>query len=184
MKNFFTALSIIATFLFTAVTTGAQEFENSKLTSQTFMAAFFLNENEGWLADNKGKLWHTTDAAQTWDSLSVSKNFVQLQFISSENGFALASGAAYKTTNGGQAWSEISLPENSTPKALCFLDGSTGYISSFEKIFKTADGGASWQLVNDTDELNATPVFGLYKSLAGTGQLYLVGERGTVSKWE
>jgi photosystem II stability/assembly factor-like uncharacterized protein len=322
MKNVFTALSVIAAFLFTAVTTGAQEFENSKLTSQTFMAAFFLSENEGWLADNNGKLWHTTNAAQTWDSVTVSKNFVQLQFISSENGFALASGAAYKTTNGGLAWSELSLPENSTPKAICFLDGSTGYISSFEKIFKTADGGASWivakiegvnildfhftgssmgiavgydynenrciwrttdngatwksvfneenhflnavyfvnensgfaagyydragmkepvilsttdggatwqknyrytaissdgetftdirfkneqegyalsvhnydvftrdggqswQLVNDTDELSATPVFGLYQSLAGTGPLYLIGDKGTVSKWE
>ena len=322
MKNVFTALSIIATFLFIDITTRAQEFENSKLTNQTFMAAFFISENEGWLADNNGKLWHTTNAAQTWDSVSVSKNFLQLQFISSASGFALTSGAAYKTTNGGQVWSEISLPENSKPKAICFIDGNTGYISSYEKIFKTADGGASltvaeiegvnildfhftgsssgiavgydynknrciwrttdngatwesvfneenyylnavyfvnettgfaagyydragmkepvilkttdggatwqknyrytaissdgetftdirfkneqegyalsvhnydvftndggetWQLVNDTEELNATPVFGLYKSLAGIGQLYLVGEKGTLTRWE
>ncbi|MBS1656529.1 MAG: hypothetical protein K1X63_05615 [Chitinophagales bacterium] len=322
MKKFFAKLSVNAVILFAAGITRAQEFENITFTNRTFIAASFINDSEGWLADNNSKLWHTVNAAQTWDSVTVSKNFVLLQFISSTNGFALTSNAAYKTSNGGQSWSELSMPQNVRAKAIYFLDANTGYLGSYGNIFKTADGGASWssaeiegvnildfyftgsssgiavgyddgenrciwrttdngatwenvfneenhylnavyfvnettgwaagyydragmkepiilkttdsgatwqknyrytgissdgetltdirfknelegyalsvhnydlftkdggetwRLVNDTDELNATPVFGLYKTLSGLNELYLVGQKGTVSRWE
>lgn len=305
-----------------ALNAQAQEFESIHLTSRTLIASSFISDNEGWLADNNGTLWHTSNAAQSWDSIAVSKNFLQLQFISPLNGFGLTAETVYKTTSGGQAWSEIYLPEQAKAKAIWFLDDHTGYLGGYEKIFKTTDGGSSWSaaeipeldilafcftgtssgiavgydydqnrcvwrttdagaswenvfneenyylnavyflnenigwaagyydrvgmkepailkttdggltwqknyrytqisssgetltdirfkneqegyalsvhnydaftkdggttwhLVNDTEELTATPVFGLYKSLAGIGQLYLIGEKGTLTKWE
>jgi photosystem II stability/assembly factor-like uncharacterized protein len=134
-----------------ALNAQAQEFESIHLTSRTLIASSFINDSEGWLADNNGTLWHTSNAAQSWDSIAVSKNFLQLQFISTLNGFGLTAETAYKTTSGGQEWSEIYLPEQAKAKAIWFLDDHTGYLGCYENIFKTTDGGSSWSAAEIAD---------------------------------
>lgn len=137
---------IAITFMLLLATTlisQAQILENTSITNGTFVASSFINDNEGWLADSNGKLWHTNNGGQKWDSISIAKKFLKLDFTDALDGFALSSEVAYKTTDGGITWSALMLPGN-IGKAICFVNSSTGFISSYGGIYKTDDGGGTW----------------------------------------
>ncbi len=80
-----------ASFIIAAYACRGQQIDNAVITGSTFTASSFISDSVGWLADNNGKLWHTTNAAVTWDSVSIQKNFTRLQFIDALNGYALSS---------------------------------------------------------------------------------------------
>src|SRR5882672_10975484 len=103
-------LFIVSIMIFACFKSLAQTFESSIITSHTFIASSFINDNEGWLSDDQGMLWHSTDGGESWDSAVIYKYFVKLDFIDETNGFALESNAAYKTTDGGETWTLLSLP--------------------------------------------------------------------------
>lgn len=144
-------LSITTSILLVTSMAGfAQIFENSAITSSAFVTSSFISDDEGWLADNNEKLWHTTNGGQKWDSISIAKNFVKLDFTDALHGFALGSNAAYKTTDGGYSWSSLLLP-GYIGKALYFLNNNTGFISGYQMIFLTTDGGETWSTVYTED---------------------------------
>lgn len=128
----------------------AQVFQNSAITNGTLVASAFINDNEGWLADDNGKLWHTTNGGQTWDSTSIEKKFLKLDFTDTQNGYALSVNAAFKTNDGGHTWSQLILP-GYIGNAIWFEDSEIGFISGYEMIFKTTDGGQTWTTINTED---------------------------------
>lgn len=125
-------------------------FENFVVGASTIIASSFINDNEGWLADNNLNLWHTGDAGQTWNSIPVEKNFLQLQFIDALDGYALSENTAYKTIDGGQSWSALSLPDG-IGIGLYFFDANTGFISGHQQIYRTVNGGSTWQTIATDD---------------------------------
>jgi photosystem II stability/assembly factor-like uncharacterized protein len=160
MKLFAVALAL----LFGVGQIEAQLLESMVVTNGTFVASSFINDSEGWLADNKGKLWHTANGGQIWDSVSLEKHFVKLQFTDALHGFALESDAAYETADGGHTWSELNLPA-AIGRAIYFLNDETGFISGNQVIYKTINGGASWQ----TWEMENFSVHDFYFAGASTG---------------
>ncbi|MCY7409986.1 MAG: hypothetical protein LH473_06920 [Chitinophagales bacterium] len=135
----------------------AQNFESSQLTSNTFVASCFINDNEGWLADNKAMLWHTINAGETWDSISIEKYFLKLDFTDALNGFALATNAAYKTSDGGHTWITLTLP-GTIGNALYFLNNDIGLISGTQGSYRTTNGGTTWSTVS-TDNASFTDYY-------------------------
>jgi photosystem II stability/assembly factor-like uncharacterized protein len=121
-------------------------FENSVITGNTLVASSFINDNEGWLADNGGILWHTSNAGQSWSSVFIEKYFTRLQFTDALNGFGITADAAYKTMDGGNTWSILSLP-GSISNSLYFLDDNTGFITGNKTIYKTTNSGTTWTTI-------------------------------------
>jgi photosystem II stability/assembly factor-like uncharacterized protein len=146
MKSTFFFSLLVATFL----NIQAQSFENFDIGGSTQVAASFISNNEGWVADNNGMLFHTANGGQTWDSIATEKNFVALEFTSALTGYALEINAAYKTTNGGQTWSALTLP-GYVGKSILFLDNLTGFVTGYQMIFKTTDGGMNWTTIYTED---------------------------------
>jgi photosystem II stability/assembly factor-like uncharacterized protein len=60
--------------------------------------------------DDAGRLWHTTNAGETWSSAVINKNFLKLDFTDALQGFGLTDEGAWKTSNGGATWSALTLP--------------------------------------------------------------------------
>ena len=131
-------------------------------TENTFIASSFINDNEGWLADDQGILWQTTDAGVSLEPIFSGKKFLKLYFISALNGFALAEEDAYKTNNGGESWQPLQLGNCS---ALWFVNSNTGFMSSSHKIYKTINGGSNWSTIN----VEIPPVTDLYFVSESTG---------------
>ena len=137
---------LLITYTFNIEAQIGSEFETDHLTTATFLAGSFISDNEGWLADDAGKLWHTTNGGETWSSTFAEKNFLKLDFADALNGFGITSNAAWKTTDGGSTWSALLLP-GIAANTLYFLDGNTGFISGNEVIYKTTDGGQNWSTI-------------------------------------
>jgi photosystem II stability/assembly factor-like uncharacterized protein len=113
------ALFVLSSDLSSAQINGS--FESSIITANTLVASSFINDNEGWMADDKALLWHTSNAGQTWSSVLTDKYFLKLQFLDPINGYGITADALYKTTESGNTWSALSLPGN-IGTALYFLD--------------------------------------------------------------
>ncbi|MBS1658195.1 MAG: hypothetical protein JST18_08880 [Bacteroidetes bacterium] len=130
----------------------AQIFENTVVTNSTFIASSFITDNEGWLIDNNGKLWHTNNGSLAWDSSVTEHHFLKMDFTDGLHAFALEADIAYKTSDGGYTWSPLVVP-GIIGKSLFFLDSQTGFISGRNTIFRTTDGGENWSTI-ETDDVS------------------------------
>ena len=56
-------------------------------------------------------------------------------------------GIMVKTTNGGINWSEVNTPSPFMVTQICFLNETTGFITTGTGLYKTSSGGANWSLL-------------------------------------
>jgi len=123
------------------------DFETDSITTSTLVASSYISSSEGWMADEAGVVWHTTDAAESWSPVCDGIYLREMDFKSALVGYGISSAAAYKTINGGISWSQLLLP-GAVGSALYFLDEFTGFISGYGVIYKTTDGGSSWTTIS------------------------------------
>ncbi|MEO5675820.1 MAG: hypothetical protein ABIQ74_14355 [Chitinophagales bacterium] len=153
MKNIILILVLLSAYT-TALCQNAADFHTSTITANNIVCSSFINDDEGWLADNAGNVCHTADAAQSWSIVSTENFFVKIAFTSPVIGYALSASQAYKTNDGGVNWSPLALPNDITP-AIYFISPQTGFISGQNAIYKTVDGGDSWSTIStDTTTFN------------------------------
>lgn len=136
----------------------------------------FFDAQTAWLligADDytSGVLHHTVDGGANWSSSTVPFGYASLQFLDSNQGFAMAdlgAGAGsqgvaiYKTVDAGISWqmvfqhepgAEKSLPLGGQKYGFSFLDASRGWIGGsipvdgYVYLYRTVDGGATWSEV-------------------------------------
>lgn len=141
-KYFHPALLILLSIGISRAQTAA-DFETEIITSHAILSSSFISDETGWLGDDAGLLWKTTNGGESWSSISVEKNFNKLCFIDANIGYGIESGLLYKTTNGGTNWSTVSLPGGSAI-TLHFFNENTGLVSTNNAIYKTTNGGSSW----------------------------------------
>jgi photosystem II stability/assembly factor-like uncharacterized protein len=101
-KTIFLFLAVSCFFIFHASAQIGSEFQTENLTTATFTTASFISEGEGWMADDAGRLWHTTNAGETWSSTVINKNFLKLDFTDALQGFGLTDEGAWKRLMEGQ----------------------------------------------------------------------------------
>ncbi len=152
MKSATIFISILLVNLISSKAQTDWQVLNQTTTMSTFVASSFINDNEGWLADDKAILCHTKDGGQTWDTTSTNNYFLKLDFINAFNGFAIAGDAFQKTTDGGHTWQSLNMP-GSIGDAIYFWDSNTGFVNGSQVIYKTTDGGTTWQTVS-TDKVS------------------------------
>ncbi len=94
----------------------------------------FINQNQGWYCNGKGKIYHTTDGAATWQKIFEKQGtfFRCIGFIDSLRGFAGNVGTdyfpnvtdtipIYKTEDGGRSWTPVEY-KGPYVKGLCAID--------------------------------------------------------------
>lgn len=75
----------------------------------------FLNEQEGWLADNK-RLWRTSNGGASWELIysAAAQDAMQeiegFEFLNSQVGWMERISGLYKTEDGGRAWMRLTTP--------------------------------------------------------------------------
>lgn len=140
-----------AILLFASVRSGwsqvPEDFETEIITNNTIVASSFINNEEGWLADEAGVVWHTSNGGGSWSTIATEKHFLKMDFVDASVGYGITADKAFKTTNGGSAWFGLAMP-GIVGSALYFLDASTGFISGIDVIYKTTNGGDSWSTIS------------------------------------
>lgn len=127
-------------------------------TSYKLRSVYFIDDQTGWAAGNKGIILKTTDGGKRWIKQTDSSrtSLSQIFFVDKLNGWAVGyeSGTGYsivlKTTNGGENW--IKLPLTTGPLlSVFFVNSQTGWIvggpvdrGALGILMKTTNGGQSW----------------------------------------
>ncbi len=142
----------------------------------------FINQNTGFLLSHTN-VWRGTQLRRTsnggldWEIMIDDDSF-ELNHISfpdmitgygagsknfGQNGYRLK---LFKTTNSGITWDSLSLYEiGLDPTSLYFMDGSTGFMGSWNGILKTSNGGVNWIILNNS--VNGIRQFQFLDSLNG-----------------
>ena len=80
----------------------------------------------------------------SWEKFDFNiTNFINIQFVSSDIGFA-NNGSLFKTLNGGESWSGFG-NMNFSIDQVQFFNENIGWLSSNDKIYKTVNGGQTWE---------------------------------------
>jgi photosystem II stability/assembly factor-like uncharacterized protein len=114
----------------------------------------FVNDSVGYITGGPIILLKTTDGGYTWNSVVIRDDFMDVWFLSPEEGFVLSPPGLYKTSDRGEKWEKVSDTTGGT--SIFFIDKMTGFIGGLKnQIYKTTDGGISWQNKNITGKTDS-----------------------------
>jgi len=173
MKNY--CLYKIILLMTIGVILPAQEWVrvNSPTTDDIINIKFYTKEYGFILTNNK--LYRTTDACKTWDTLRTKANAEFRKFVSMDDKkmYVVSKfGELTKTTDGGNSWIDLGRIGRNWITEMFFVNEMVGYASGHNSgadvvvgtpndsifIFKTTDGGREWirRLID------IPPVYALY----------------------
>jgi hypothetical protein len=93
-------------------TTSVGTLMNPATVTTSYSSISFINENEGWVAENRN-VFHTADGGETWDKQTDTSGIIYLasvDFMDNLHGWVVGTIGVIKTTDGGQNWVPEYLP--------------------------------------------------------------------------
>lgn len=128
-------------------------------TSQTTVgleSIYFLDENTGWIAGEKGIILYTKDGGKNWlpQKSNIDGWLYKIYFINSDEGWAAGleeagekdNGIIIHTKDGGSNWEVQHRENDSSFSDVFFFDLETGWATgSGGLILHTKDGGKNWK---------------------------------------
>lgn len=132
-----------------------QRYVSNLATTQDI---FFLDDQTGWMIDDMGKIYRTSNGGINWNLQHRLNTFLfRIRFVDQSTGFALGFGNIFKTVNGGISWTSLPLERTTFFTALEFVNevdlwlvGGNGVDpSAFAgMVFHSQDRGETWNAVN------------------------------------
>ncbi len=101
-----------------------------------------------------GRIFKTSNRGNTWQvTFTTLKNTTNVDFVSTNVGYASTPAGILKTTDGGISWQNVySVTSTSFVSTIKFYDANNGLVfREFDLVLRTSDGGATWTsgYVND-----------------------------------
>lgn len=132
----------------------------------SFKGIRFLNNTTGFMWTTNGKLFKTSDAGMSWDTLSTNTTDTinECSFLDDSHFFMLTNDKIYKTDNSGTSWSLLNSPTDSNFRYIIFISNTVGFSITKKqpstpfrsKLYKTSNGGSSWTQVFYQDSADLT----------------------------
>ncbi len=155
-------------FLFLSSISFAQWIPQDSGTNKRLLTIFFLNENLGWAAGDKGCILKTTNGGIDWKCNSLGSNYTvhAIQFLDSLTGWAILytytpkmTGYIIATNDGGVNWFYQYYIDWSTLHNIHFYNHNFGYaVGSRGTFLRTVDGGLNWKYIDVGSEW----IYGIY----------------------
>jgi photosystem II stability/assembly factor-like uncharacterized protein len=125
------------------------------VTTNHLFAVFFTSTTTGYIADQYGHIWKTTDGGSVWSAQTsgVTNGFYGIFFTDSDKGFVGGYQCALlSTTDGGSHWASLNKGVGFNIYAGWFTDINTGYIGNGDRegLYKTTNGGIDWININSS----------------------------------
>lgn len=159
--------------------------KKDKITDGLF-AIHFINSEVGWIGGSRGRILHTKDGGNHWESLKsgTKLDICEIQFVDEKVGWIAASkvsenrssAVVFHTDNGGNDWKPLWKKQTDWVwlMGMRFLDAGTGWgaigINEYSGdclLIHTTDGGKTW---------SETVLKGIYPS----GLYFLDKDRGMI----
>lgn len=115
----------------------------------------FLNETTGWLDGSSGGIRKTTNGGSNWFFVNCpecnnSDDFLGIQFLNENIGYAYGDMQIFKSTNSGINW--VLIPMSFIVTRGQFLNSTTGWLAGLGAFTKTTNGGMNWTENNFVNE--------------------------------
>ena len=143
-----------------ATTDGGTSWTSQTTVSYQLTQLDFVNDVDGWSlgnpyandSANPVHLLRTTDGGASWTvAAEADQPLACIDFVSPTLGYGLTDvGGLVTTADGGATWTTLSIGAGLSGAALCFDDGSRGWVAAGSVgaaglgIYATDDGGAAW----------------------------------------
>jgi photosystem II stability/assembly factor-like uncharacterized protein len=160
-------------------TTAANWSTQHLFNNNTAEAVSFPSAGTGWVVDNKGEIFQSSDGGQTWNAQTspTTSQLNDVSFVDASNGWAVGNaGTVVHTSNGGSLWAAQVSGSTNNLQAVRFVDANNGWSAdNHGAILHTANGGTLWsaQTSGTTNALNAL-------SFADANNGWAGGNSGTI----
>jgi photosystem II stability/assembly factor-like uncharacterized protein len=125
---------------------------------QNLLATCFINENEGWIAGELGRIFHTTDGGKTFARAETGTQRGLLAVACFPNKTVIAAGQlgiAIRSRDGGATWEPLTTNTKRSLLSIAFATPEVGVIiGDFGTIIRTADGGTTWETIPMPEQIN------------------------------
>ncbi|MCC6549946.1 MAG: T9SS type A sorting domain-containing protein [Ignavibacteriaceae bacterium] len=143
---------------------------------------FFFNETTGFMVNNDGNIYYTTDRGANWTSRFIVPSTIlyDIKFVNTQLGYAVGSGERiFKTTDGGTTWANGNMVSPAGQLlGLYMLNDTVGYVTGENgAVFRTYDGFQSVFLMTDTVALAGKLMHDVFAY--DINNVYAVGQGGT-----
>ncbi len=136
----------------------AQWSQDTINTTNTLTDVQFVNDDIGFICEDHGKIFKTTDGGLNWtEQNSGTTDFlISISFTDENNGWALGkdNGTVIHTTDGGSTWTTLATGIGNYLLDIQFFRQNKNFgwiVGSDGQIYKTTDGGSNWvQQVSNT----------------------------------
>jgi photosystem II stability/assembly factor-like uncharacterized protein len=131
-----------------------------------YEAAFFLNEQTGWIAGVFLNVYRTTNGCLTFDSTYIFWGYyTDIYFKDSLNGLLCADGGGmFRTSNSGINWEQINLVTYgimASIRRLNVIGDKVWVVDDVHRVFHSTDFGLSWEKIDSiaSDNINYCSFF-------------------------
>ena len=135
-------------------------------TGPSFLTAYFLNKDTGWISGSGFTILRTLDGCNTFDSIltNPSSFIYDIRFKDAMTGIMCGiTGLIKKTSNSGFNWYDVNIPLHGVlsdfykmsvyQNNFCFLAGGDG------RIFSSSDFGSNWDSVGKIQNLGQNKLY-------------------------
>lgn len=146
MKNLIFMLMLLSTF---PITLTAQWTQQQIETSNTLLDIQFVNNAVGYISEEGGNIYKTTNSGLEWfEQNSGTNDFLNsISFIDENNGWSIGmnTGSVIHTSDGGGTWNTIATGIGTNILDIQFVTNQIGWaVGNGGQIYKSADAGNKW----------------------------------------
>jgi photosystem II stability/assembly factor-like uncharacterized protein len=161
-------------------------------TTEHLFGLAAVNEQTGWAVGSRGTILHTQDGGRSWIDASLSEDLTlsSVAFVNPAAGWIVGEfGVIFQTQNGGKSWNKQKSPvevsfvsgESRNLFALLLRKPETAWAFGLDGVVLKTHKGSRWEIVRQKKEGDTSAATNhLFAAAASDGQLWAVGERGTV----
>lgn len=146
------AFGLTAAMILAGASAATAETIASNDIRQGLYSTCFVSDKEGWAVADLGRIFHTTDGAETWEiqSAGTKQPFVSVSCVDPLHVWVAGqSGQMARTSDGGKTWQMLKSGTDKQILSLRMFDDQKGIaVGDFGTILRTEDGGNNWTKIS------------------------------------
>jgi len=146
VRNGLKALAVVVALGCAAVVRAAEMWPAAEMRQNLF-GTCFVSDKEGWTVGDLGRIFHTVDAANTWERLDpgTKRQFVGIACAGGNLWVAGQVGEIARSVDSGKTWQKETSGTERQLLDITFANSQRGLaVGDYGTLLRTDDGGSTW----------------------------------------